>query len=194
MQEETKPKRLRYENELSPFMDFIKAHYHESCETVFRSTLTKPPTEADSTPQLKRDIKDRVEELDLQITEEDVAEMSEKEKGEYVSERALSVFKSLPKCEANVINLINHIAKKFSYEEAATYLNDRRGAFIVELALTEEAGLIEQRFDKKGHKNLLPYDDVLIDKYIVNTFGPLHIDNILKSNNRGEAKNDGDKK
>ena len=194
MQEETRHKRLRYETELSPFMEYIKAHYHESSETVFRSTLSSPPTEADSKPQLKRVIDEHLDELDWQITEEDVAEMSEKEKCDYVSERALSVFNSLSKCKANVINLITHIAKKYSYNEAATYLNERRGAFIVELALTEEAGLIEKRYDKKGHQNFLPYDGVLIDKFIVNTYGPLDIDDILKPDDTVKIKDDGDKK
>lgn len=183
MKEETKHKKLRYDTELSPFSDYIYDHYHESCETVFRSTLSTPPTEADSTPQLKRNISERIEELDWEFTEEDVAEMSDKEKGEYIGERALSVFVSLSKCEANVVNIVRHIAKKYSYEEATTYLKDKRGPFIVELELTEEAGLVEKHYDKKGHKNLLPYDGVFIDKFIVKTYGPLDIDNIIKSNN-----------
>ena len=171
--------RLTYSEELLPMADYIAAHYDESDQTVYRSVLSVPPGIIDSTPQSKRDIPERGEELILTLTDEEVASMSDEDKKEYVANLAISVFKSLPKCQANIKSLVKHIARKYSYEEAEKYLKDSRGPFIVKIQLDESIGLLEKRFDKKGHGNLLMYEGKRIDDYIVEVYDPLDMKDLL---------------
>lgn len=192
--EENRHKKLRYDRELKPFQDFIQEYYQESNETVFRSTLTTPPSEDDSFPQSKRESSERGSALEWELTPAEVDEMSHGEKKEYVADHSLSVFVSMAKCKANVANITRHISRKFSREEAEVYLKDKRGVYIVEMEIDGSIGLIERKADKKGHKNLLLYEDVSIEETIVNTYGPYELDDFLRPDGNNKKKSeDGDK-
>lgn len=148
---------LKYEKELLPFMEVIETMYVETSEEdiVFRSTLTDPPTLKDSTPQSKRENDEGVEEEVIIPTKEEVDSLNENEKKDFVGDRAISVFKSREKCLKDIKNIVNHVADKYSLEEAEAYLNEKRGPFMVKLQLSQEVGLIEREFNKQGHKNVL---------------------------------------
>ncbi len=176
-------RKLRYEAELNPLMDYIEANYCESSLCVFRSTISSPPTEKDSTPQSKRDEAGKGQDLDMILTQEEVELMTDKDKKEYVGNLAISVFNSKEKAEKSAIDFVRHVAK-FSYEEAEVYLNERRGAFIVKMQLSPDVGLLENRFNKKGHANLLLYEGVDIKNLIEETFPALKIEDIIQNSNK----------
>lgn len=186
-------RKLKYESELNPFMDFIQSEYCESSLCVFRSVLSIPPTEIDSTPQSKRLLDFRTDELDIQLSKEDVDLMTDEERKEYVGNLAISVFKSSDKAQKNVREFVRHIAKSYSNEEAKAYLEERRGPYVVRLQLSPEVGLLEKKFNKKGHANLLLYEDVHIKDHIVEVYPPLRFSEIV-SDIKNEGTNDGDKK
>lgn len=186
-------RKLKYESELNPFMDFIQSEYCESSLCVFRSVLSIPPTEIDSTPQSKRLLDFRTDELDIQLSKEDVDLMTDEERKEYVGNLAISVFKSSDKAQKNVREFVRHIAKSYSNEEAKAYLEERRGPYVVRLQLSPEVGLLEKKFNKKGHANLLLYEDVDIKDHIVEVYPPLRFSEIV-SDIKNEGTNDGDKK
>lgn len=175
-------KPLRYEAELISFIETIEAYYRiaSSEDVVFRSTLTDPPTLKDSIPQSKRENEDGIEEEEIILSEEEIAALTEGEKKEFVGSRGLSVYKSYEKCIADIKFWINRIAGNYSREEAEAYLNERRGPFMVKLQLSAEAGLIEKKFNKKGHKNVLLNEGELIDNYIIATYAPLSIEELLE--------------
>ena len=85
-------KKLKYGSELDLFMDFIQTEYCESTLCVFRSVLSVPLTEIDSTPQSKRLLDFIPNEFDLQLTKEEVKLMTDGERREYVGNLAISVF------------------------------------------------------------------------------------------------------
>ncbi len=177
-------RKLRYEAELNPFMDFIEANYSESSLCVFRSTLSDPPTEKDSTPQSKRSETERGEELELTLTKEDVEGMTDDEKKLYVGSLAISVFRSEEKAQKNVFDMVKHIAKNFSPDEALAYLQDKRGPYIVKLQLSPDVGLLENRFNKKGHANLLLYEGVDISEQIIEILPPIKFEDIIQKVNK----------
>lgn len=183
-------KKLRYEKELSPFSDYIDTHYSESDLTVFRNTLTNPPSPDDSIPQIKRDMEGHSSELELEFTEEEVAEMTEQDKKDFVAERAISVFKTAEKCRASVKDIVRHIFRKSSYDEALFYLQNRRGPYIEEIKLTEDVGLLECRFNKKGHANLLLYEGVDIRDYTVRMADYVGIDELLPPAEKERKENE----
>ena len=186
-------RKLKYESELNPLIDFIQTEYCESSLCVFRSVLSVPPTEIDSTPQSKRLLDFRPEEFDLQLAKEDVDLMTDGEKREYVGNLAISVFKSKEKAEKNVKDFVRHIARSYSQEEAKVYLEERRGPYVVQLQLSSDVGLLERKFNKKGHANLLLYEDVDIKDHIVEVYPPIRFEEII-STIKNEGTNDGDKK
>lgn len=171
---------LKYNAELQPLSDYIQASYSESTVCVFRSVISVPPTEVDATPQSKRLVPERGDELDLPLTQEDVEEMTEAEKKEFVADLAISVFVSKEKAEKNVINMVRHIAKASSHNEAKVYLEEKRGAYIVKVQLSPEVGMLENRFNKKGHANLLLYEDVDIKDHIVEVYSPMRFEDIVE--------------
>lgn len=191
---------LKYGEELHPFMEVIDAIYVETSEDdiVFRSTLTDPPTLKDSTPQSKRENDEGFEEEAIILTEEEVVCLTEKEKKDFVGDRAISVFKSREKCLKDIRAIVNYIADKYSSEEAEAYLNEKRGPFMVKLKLSEEVGLIERKFNKKGHKNVLLNEGVVINDYVIETYPSMELGELLNndkergpySNSDIEAKND----
>ena len=186
-------KKLKYESELDPFMDFIQTEYCESTLCVFRSVLSVPPTEIDSTPQSKRLLDFIPNEFDLQLTKEEVKLMTDGERREYVGNLAISVFKSKDKAQKNVREFVKHIAKSYSHEEAKVYLEERRGPYVVQLQLSPDVGLLEKKFNKKGHANLLLYEDVDIKDHIVEYYPPIRFEEIISSI-KNEGTNDGNKK
>ncbi len=175
-------KKLRYEAELNPFTDFIEANYCESSQCVFRSTISDPPSEKDSIPQSKRTDIDRALELDMPFSQDEVEEMTDDEKREYVGSLAISVFRSKEKAQKNVIDMIRHIAKNFSQEEAMIYLQERRGPYLAKIQLSPDVGLLEKKFNKKGHANLLLYEGVDIKNYVQETYDPIRFEDIAKTN------------
>ncbi len=173
---------LMYEEELLPFMEVIDAAYIQttSSDIVFRSTLTDPPTIIDSTPQSKRGDEERMEEEKMIFTSEEVSLLTDEEKKSYVGERAISVFKSREKCLKDIKNIVNRIAENYSLEEAEAYLNEKRGPFIVKLKFSDKVGLIQRKFNKKGHKNVLLNEGESIDSYIVETYPSVDIVALLE--------------
>ena len=184
MADDSNTRKLKYEAELNPLMDFIQMEYCESSLCVFRSVLSVPPTEIDSTPQSKRLMEFRPEELDLTLTKEEVDLMTDDEKKEYVGNLAISVFKSKEKAEKNVKDFVKHIAKSYSQEEAKAYLEERRGSYLAMLQLSPDIGLLEKKFNKRGHANLLIYEDVDISDYIVEIYPPLRFEEIVSTINK----------
>ena len=181
MADDSNKRKLKYESELNPLMDFIQTEYCESSLCVFRSVLSVPSTEIDSTPQSKRLMEFRAEELDFQLTKEDVDIMTDEEKKEYVGNLAISVFKSKEKAEKNVKDFVKHIAKSYSQEEAKAYLEERRGRYVAMLQLSPDIGLLEKNFNKRGHANLLLYEDVDINSHIVEIYPPLRFEEIVST-------------
>ena len=174
---------LKYEEELAPFRETIEAVYIKtsSSDVVFRNILTLPPTILDSTPQSKRRSEDSPIEETIILSSEEVEEMKESEKKEYIGKLAISVFTSYQKCYDNAQNIVNRIAKKYSYEEAETFLYERLGCHIVKLQFDESVGLIQKEPNKKGHKNVLLNEEVEISSFIKETYEPLNIDDLLIS-------------
>ena len=117
----------------------------------------------------------------------------ENEKKEYVGNLAISVFKSKEKAEKNVKDFVKHIAKSYSHEEAKVYLEERRGPYVAMLRLSPDIGLLENKFNKRGHANLLLYEDVDISDYVVEIYPPLRFEEIVRKISK-EGINDGDKK
>ena len=179
---------LKYEEELLPFMDVIDAMYVETSEddVVFRSTLTDPPTKKDSTPQSKRMSDNGVEEEAIILTKEEADSLTEKEKRSFVGDLAISVFETREKCLKDIRNIVNHIAAKYSLDEAEAYLNEKRGPFMVKLKLSREVGLIEKEFNKKGHKNVLLNEGEFINDYVIETYPPMKLRDLLNEKNLNE--------
>ena len=94
---EDKNKILQYERELFLLKDVIYDHYQESDDVVFRNLLSDPSTIKDLTPQSKR-VPEESEELIMELTEEDVKDMTLKEKQDYIADRTLSVYNSYENC------------------------------------------------------------------------------------------------
>lgn len=182
---------LRYEADLAPVRSYIDDNFEESTETVFRCNITDPPTDKDNTPQLKRDYNSKGEELDIDYSAEDFLELSEDEIKSYVGERALSVYVSKEKCEKALKRQVISRYKNSNYDEAKQYLEERRGAYIVKLQLVGNAGLLEKRKNKHGHKNFLNYEGVDINDYIVETYRPIDISDIIEAP-KEEEQNDGE--
>lgn len=174
-----KNKLLRYEQELNLLKDVIYEHYQESEDVVYRNLLSIPSTIIDHTPQSKR-LPDAVEPLIMELTEEDVADMTIKEKKEYIADRTLSVYNSFENCFKDLRFWVNRIKERYSQEEAEIYLNEKRGPFIAEIQLNKEMGLIEKSFNKKGHANMLMYDESDFDSNIKKIYGPFKISDLLE--------------
>ena len=170
---------LRYEQELSLLKDVIYEDYGESEDIVFRNLLTIPSTIKDITPQSKR-IPEETQELSIELTEDDVKEMTLKEKREYIADRTLSVYNSYENCFNDVAFWIKRIQEKYSKEEAEIYLKEKRGPFIAEIRLRQDMGLLEKRYNKKGHANMLMYEGSDFDSHITKIYGPFSINDLLK--------------
>ena len=189
--ESNKKYTLKYEEELLPFMEVIEAMYIETSEedVVFRSTLADPPTLKDSTPQSKRENEEGVEEEVIILTKEEADTLTEKEKKDFVGERAISVFKSREKCLKELRNIVNHIADKYSLDESETYLNAKRGPFMVKLKLSPKVGLIEKEFNKNGHKNVLLNEGEVVNDYVIETFPSMEFRDLLNEKNLNKYSN-----
>lgn len=61
-------------------------------------------------------------------------------------------------------------------------MKEKRGPYIAEIQLTNEIGLIEKRYNKKGHANILLYEDADLDAQILNVYRPFDINDLLKEN------------
>lgn len=170
---------LRYEKELAPLRDVIYQDYHESEDMVFRNILSVPSTIKDITPQSKR-VAPEVDELIVELTEEDIKDMSLKEKREYIADRTLSVYNSLENCLAETAFWVRRIRDRYSIEDAEIYLKEKRGAYIAEIQLNKEIGLIETHYNKKGHANVLLYEGGDLGTNIVRIHGPFTLAELLK--------------
>lgn len=173
---------LKYIDELLPFKEIIETYYIETSpeDIVYRSTLTDPPTIIDSTPQSKRDNSQGVKIEPIILTDEEVEMLTIPERKEFVGDLGLSVYKSRELCLKDIKYWVNRIARNYSLEEAEEYLNSKRGPFMVKLQLTSATGLIQKKFNKKGHKNVLLNEGELIDYYIQETYPEANIEDLLE--------------
>lgn len=183
---EDKNKILQYERELFLLKDVIYDHYQESDDVVFRNLLSDPSTIKDLTPQSKR-VPEESEELIMELTEEDVKDMTLKEKQDYIADRTLSVYNSYENCIKDVAFWVKRIHDKYSKEEAEVYLKEKRGPYVAEIQLNKEIGLLEKRYNKKGHANMLLYADTDWETNIIRKYGPFTINDFLKE--FGDEKN-----
>lgn len=165
-------KKFKYEEELKPFKPFIYDKYKAFNGIVYRNFLTNPPTEKDATPQSKRTDTEQPEKASIQFTLEEVESMNLKQKSKAVGRYGLSVYRTLDECVSSTQYWVNKIRSNYSLSETRQYLYEKRGPLIFPVAITEEMGLIEAVFDKTGHANFLPYDDVDINEAVIMTNPP----------------------
>lgn len=165
-------RRFKYEEELKPFKPFIYDKYKAFNGTVYRNFLTSPPTEKDATPQSKRVDSGQPEKDSIQISSDEVGAMSERDKSKIVGKYGLSVYRTLEECVSSTLYWVDKIRMNYSLSEARTYLYKKRGPLIFPFEITEEMGMIEAVFDKTGHANFLPYEDVDINEAVIMTDPP----------------------
>ena len=57
---------------------------------------------------------------------------------------------------------------------------------MVKLKLSREVGLIEKEFNKKGHKNVLLNEGEFINDYVIETYPPMKLRDLLNEKNLNE--------
>lgn len=173
---------LKYLDELNPFKEIIEADYIKTSpdDIVYRSTLTDPPTIIDSTPQSKRSDPLGVRKEPIILTDEEVEMLTLPERKEFVGLLGISVYKSRELCLKDIKYWVNRIARNYSIEEAEAYLYSKRGPFMVKLKLSSATGLIQKKFNKKGHKNVLLNEGEVIDFYIQETYPESNIEDLFE--------------
>lgn len=155
------PAPLRYHDKLALFHDTISTYYSERMVDVYRTVMTNPPTDDDLVPQRYRHKSStEINEMLIEYTEEDVAELSDKEKRDEVSGDAISVNTSPEKCRASALNTYRTVKRKYPAPIPDEF-KANRGPFVIRLNIRPEYGILSK--PKKGHINLLLREGVHIE-------------------------------
>lgn len=164
---------LRYHKKLDAFAETIDANYHEQSLQVYRTVKTNPPTDADLVPQRYEGMSYfEIEELLIEYTEEDIAEMTEQEKKDEVSGDAISVNTTLERCIKSAIKTYQTVKRK--YPESAESFKENRGCYVARLIINPQHGLISR--PKNGHMNSLLREGVGIADIWDKTFEVVQFD------------------
>ena len=160
--EEIQSKKLRYSEDFEKVGTTLRKYYTEKDIYVFRTTISNPPTEIDSIPQIFRDKGDEDGIYKYEPTAEELSKLDEKDRLSFIGERGLSVYKSENKLIKESIRSYKVVKKKFGEEEAKAYAEKKRGIYIERLHITPDVGLLG-KFSKSGHANLLLYEGFTIN-------------------------------
>ena len=162
---------LRYEAELRPFAETIETYYSSKSVHVYRTVVNKPARDIDFTPQLYQNRQGMGTQLPAILSEETVASLSENERKEYVSARAISVHLTEEKSKQEAIRQYRSIKKKHSVHEAEEYAERKRGKYIVKLTLSPSNALVSAFHRSTSHANVLLKEGVVFEELIDKEFG-----------------------
>lgn len=161
-----KEQQFTYNEELLIAQDVIDKYYSEYEHVIaYRTFITNPPTKKDITPQIHR----RQPDIDLNLSEEDYNGLTEKERKEYVSKRAISVHNTEEKEIKEAKRVYKQIKGKYGEDTAETYIQEQRGTLIGRIIITPEIGVFSGF--KKGHGNLILRKDINIEEIYDHEFG-----------------------
>ncbi|MBD5232879.1 MAG: hypothetical protein HDS65_01740 [Bacteroidales bacterium] len=174
---------LRYHETLDAFRDTIATYYSEKTIDVYRTVRTNPPTDADLIPQryLNEDLEE-FNELLIEYSEEEVAEMTDEEKRSEVSSNAISVNNTAEKCISSAIRTYRTVTT--NHPERAEKFKKQRGPFVARLSLKPQHGLISKA--KNGHRNFLLREGVKMNDIWDRSFDILEFDYDAEHDNSKE--------
>lgn len=147
---------FRYSEVLCKFQDVVDAEFKFNFDDqyVFRTVVNNPPDDKDTLPKHRRQELESGMPYEFQFSEEEIAEMSYKNKKDQVTREAMSVHKSLEKAKSEAIRAYRKQKERFGDEAAQRFIVER-GCYIARLCITKETGIMTDFHRTTKHANVL---------------------------------------
>ena len=153
---------FRFQEELIVARREIAELYHPVLEDtrVYRTFVTKPPSEIDVTALAYRHREEKTE-LKGGLGQEEYDTLDRKKKIDYISDRSLSVNNSREKAEFSGRKSYQSVAKRYDEESAEIFMVNERGIYVGGIIL-KPGQAIMTKF-KKGHADVILNEGVKAD-------------------------------
>ncbi len=151
------------------FRDVIKMNFSEVEECyVYRTCISLPCCKTDQTPVILRKKDNTIESVSRKLSDEEIANMTDKRKLKTICSYALSVNDTAENSKVAAKSQYDKLKNQGKPKDELDVYADSRGRNIGKFKITPEVGLLTAF--KNGHANLLIYEGVDIENYRVKDF------------------------